>query len=172
MPTYSDLIDQWKQQSKQYDIYHDGLSNALIALKNKVAILLGQPVNWSWNDPKGNPNPYLAFWDFNNIEKARVCHPRGIAPNKQGELIVGLRLTLEHDANTFPKSHIWVGVCVRYNARKVEYSFYNYDLHQSDNQWSTDMDEFSEELIKRIVAHLSHDPLQGFNTKQKIGFID
>lgn len=168
---YNDLVELWKKQREQYQLWNVRLMQSAEILRNEMEKTLNLPVS-EWTEHETNrKRRYVELVDFYMKKKPVRTSPSDDSITSEGELVFGVSVTFDHGANSYPKESLYVPVAIKFNQNRIEYAFYNSEMNTADHEWTADIAEFCSKSIKRYADYLGHDPHSGFGKRTQMGFI-
>lgn len=169
---HAELNDLWIHQYEQYQSWNESLAKQSKLLLDEVKNILQPPTN-TWQDHQNRIRRYVELYDICEDEpKPLYGLSYGInSISDNGELKFGIAVTFEAIPGGFPKKTSYISLGVRFKNKEPQYSFLNLTTREPESQWETDIRNFAESLIDRIVYHLKFDPFDGLKTPASIGFI-
>lgn len=168
---YNELVELWKKQREQYQLWEVRLTSSTEELRKKMEDALKIPVNEWVNQETKERNQYVGLVDFYRKEKAERKPPKSDSITSNGELVFGVSVTFEHSPNSYPKVNLYIPTAMRFSKSKIEYARFNTENDCAEQEWTTDSEEFCKRLIKQYADYFDHDPHSGFGRKTQIGFV-
>lgn len=170
---HSELTELWKKQQERYQEWEVQLMRTAEKLRCKIEEIL-QPPQEGWKElDKPIRHRYIDLVDITKDDKPRGKVLSRESFTSEGELVFGLRITLDHGVQTYPKNLFHVPVVIRFVENNPEYSFFDTENWQPDQpeRWEKNLDSFCQTIISHVAEYFGYNPFDGPKKKSSIGFI-
>ena len=169
---HSELSELWRKQRRNDEDWHRQLVGSAIKLRNSVRELLNpDPSTWQDVNTKAK-NEYVEIVDFYGLDKPNRGDLRNLNADSAGVLVYGIAVTFDNGPDSYPKHDIYIPVASRLMGSDPEHALFDREKESPDNNWHSDLEAFSRKLVERLKDYLSHNAFDGFEKRQKFGFIE
>lgn len=167
---HHELNELWLKQRRNDQNWHHQLVGSAVSLLHSIRGLL-KPDPLTWKDLNSDiEHQYVEIVDFYGLDEP-VQGVKDLSANDVGVLVYGIAVTFDHGPTSYPKHRIYIPVASRLQGSSPDYALFDRGKDSPDNDWHSDVDVFSKKLIDKLKSYLSHDAFDGFDKRQKFGFI-
>ena len=167
--TWREAIQLWEEQENKIRAWRQNLIKEAENIRNSIEEKLNAPQDKTeirCKDKHYNRRYVeivdIVYQDIGiNIEQAFTS---------SGELRFYISILLEKGTNTHPKQAFNLPIALRFENKAIQYALW-YTENDTPDKWYDNKDEFINIALNQFRKHLEFDPIEGFDKKEKIGFL-